>query len=147
MSDSVMKVSEAGLALIRKFEGLRLSDYICPGGIRTIGYGHTGADVKQGMKISVDQANELLLGDVAKFERSVNELVTVAMTQGMFDALVSFTFNLGAGSLKRSDLLRRLNSGDMIGAGDEFLKWNKAGGKVLTGLTERRKAENRVFMM
>ena len=146
MSGNEMKVGEIGLALIKKFEGLKLSDYLCPAGKRTIGYGHTGADVKQGMRISVDQAEEMLRWDVLRFEKSVNELVTVAMTQGMFDALVSFAFNLGAGSLKQSTLLKKLNGGDVDSAGDEILRWNRAGGKVLIGLTERRKAENRVFM-
>ncbi len=141
-----MRVSEAGLAIIRKFEGLRLSAYLCPAEKLTIGYGHTGADVKRGMKISVEQANELLLGDVAKFERSVNELVTVAMTQGMFDALVCFAFNLGAGSLKSSTLQKKLNSGDKLGAAEEFQKWNKALGKVLPGLTARRSAERELFL-
>ena len=141
-----MQTSEKGLDLIRKYEGLQLAAYVCPGGKLTIGYGHTGPDVKAGKKIDVKQANELLIKDVLRFEKAVNELVTVPMTQGMFDALISFSFNLGAGSLKSSTLLKKLNADDPDGAADEFLKWNKAKGKVLAGLTARRESERELFL-
>ena len=141
-----MQTSEKGLDLIRKYEGLQLAAYVCPGGKLTIGYGHTGPDVKAGNKIDVKQANELLTKDVQRFEKAVNELVTAPMTQGMFDALISFSFNLGAGSLKSSTLLKKLNADDLEGAADEFLKWNKAKGKALAGLTARRESERKLFL-
>ncbi len=141
-----MKIGEQGLDLIRKHEGLRLKAYICPGGKLTIGYGHTGSDVKAGMTIDNAQADALLLKDVERFEKSVNEMVDVEMTQGMFDALVCFAFNLGAGSLKSSTLLKKLNANDKPGAAEEFLKWNKALGKVLNGLTARREGERALFL-
>ena len=118
----MMQISETGLDLIRKFEGLRLETYDCPGGTQTIGYGHTGPDVKPGLKIDTEKATALLMEDVQRFEKSVNDLVMVPMTQGMFDALVSFSYNLGAGSLQSSTLLKKLNADDKQGAADEFLK-------------------------
>ena len=141
-----MQTSEKGFDLIRKYEGLQLAAYVCPGGKLTIGYGHTGPDVTEGRRIDAEEANELLGRDVERFERAVNELVTVPMTQGMFDALISFSFNLGAGSLKSSTLLKKLNADDREGAADEFLKWNKAKGKVLAGLTARRESERELFL-
>ena len=141
-----MQTSEKGFDLIRNYEGLQLAAYICPGGKLTIGYGHTGPDVTDGRRIDAEEANELLGRDVERFERAVNELVTVPMTQGMFDALISFSFNLGAGSLKSSTLLKKLNADDREGAADEFLKWNKAKGKVLAGLTARRESERELFL-
>ena len=142
----MMQISEKGLDLIRKFEGLRLDTYDCPAGKLTIGYGHTGSDVKPGLIIDAQKATALLMEDVKRFEKSVNELVKVPMTQGMFDALVCFAFNLGAGSLKSSTLLAKLNANDKQGAADEFLKWNKAQGKVLDGLTARRSGERELFL-
>jgi lysozyme len=142
----MMKTSEQGLDLIRNAEGLCLAAYLCPAGILTIGYGHTGPDVKTGQKINAEQANELLVKDVERFEKAVNELVTVPIKQGMFDALISFSFNLGAGALKGSTLLKKLNAHDINGAADEFLKWNKAKGRVLKGLTARRKSERELFL-
>ncbi len=141
-----MQTSEKGLDLIRKYEGLQLAAYVCPGGKLTIGYGHTGPDVTEGKKIDAEEANALLEHDVQRFELAVNELVTVPMTQGMFDALISFSFNLGAGSLKSSTLLKKLNADDREAAADEFLKWNKAKGKVLAGLTARRESERELFL-
>ena len=143
----MMQISEAGLGLIRKFEGLRLDTYDCPAGKLTIGYGHTGPDVKPGLKITDEKATALLKEDVKRFEKSVNDLVTVPMTQGMFDALVSFSYNLGAGSLQSSTLLKKLNADDKQGAAAEFLKWNKAKGKLLAGLTARRESERNLFLV
>jgi lysozyme len=142
----MMQTSEKGLDLIRKYEGLQLVAYVCPAGKLTIGYGHTGPDVKAGQKIDEVRADELLIKDVQRFEGSVNELVRVPMTQGMFDALISFTFNLGAGSLKSSTLLKKLNADDVAGAADQFLRWNKANGKELAGLTARRQSERKLFL-
>lgn len=142
----MMQISENGLDLIRKFEGLRLAAYLCPSGVLTIGYGHTGSDVKRGQKIDEDRATELLMNDVKRFETSVNNLVKVEITQGMFDALVSFCFNLGAGALQGSTLLKKLNAGDTEGAAEELLRWDKANGKPLAGLTARREAEQDLFL-
>lgn len=141
-----MTTSDEGFALIKRFEGLRLVAYVCPGGKLTIGYGHTGPDVTTGKKIDEEEADALLLKDVQRFENAVNGMVTVPISQGMFDALISFSFNLGAGSLKSSTLLKKLNADDRKGAADEFFKWNKAQGKVLDGLAARRVAERSVFL-
>ncbi len=141
-----MQISKKGLDLIRKYEGLQLAAYVCPGGKLTIGYGHTGPDVKAGKTIDVERANELLINDVQRFESAVNELVMVPMTQGMLDALISFSFNLGVGSLKSSTLLKKLNADDREAAANEFLRWNKANGKVLAGLTARRESERELFL-
>lgn len=142
----MMQISEKGLDLIRGSEGLSLKAYVCPAGILTIGYGHTGPDVTAHLTITQDQANQLLRQDVARFESSVNEFVPLSMTQGMFDALVSFAYNLGAGALKSSTLLKKLIAGDKAGAADEFLRWNKANGQVLKGLTVRRESERKLFL-
>lgn len=139
-----MHISEKGLALIRQAEGLRLSAYKCPAGIATIGYGHT-AGVKMGQSIDKAEAERLLRGDVASFELSVLGIVSVPLSQGQFDALVSFAYNLGASALKGSTLLRLLNAGLYADAANQFGRWNKAGGKVLAGLTARRAAERALF--
>ena len=140
----MMQISERGLALIKEFEGLYLKAYRCPAGVPTIGYGHT-AGVAMGQTITEQQADEYLRRDVRQFERAVERLVKVPLTQGKFDALVSFAFNLGAGALQSSTLLRLLNSGDYAGAAAQFGRWTKAGGRVLPGLVRRREAERRLF--
>ena len=132
-----MKISQKGLDLIKNFEGLELKAYKDSVGILTIGYGSTGSHVKSGMTITAEQAEELLKQDVSRFEKGVNDLVKVSLTQNQFDALVSFSFNLGLGNLKSSTLLKKLNASDYTGAVNEFLRWNRAGGKVLNGLTRR----------
>uniref|UniRef100_Q3ASQ2 Lysozyme n=1 Tax=Chlorobium chlorochromatii (strain CaD3) TaxID=340177 RepID=Q3ASQ2_CHLCH len=141
-----MQTSDNGLNIIRQYEGLRLKTYFCPAGKLTIGYGHTGTDVTSGMSITEAQANELLQEDVKRFATSVNKMVTTEVTQGMFDALISFSYNIGAGNLQKSTLLKKLNAGDKQGAADEFLKWNKSNGKPLAGLTARRTAERELFL-
>ncbi|MFG3451150.1 lysozyme [Stutzerimonas stutzeri] len=139
-----MHTSQKGLDLIKSFEGLRLSAYRCPADIPTIGYGTT-AGVKMGDTITKERAEELLREDVARFESQVLRLVKVPLTQGQHDALVSFVYNLGAGNLSNSTLLRLLNAGDYAGAAAQFDRWNKAGGKVLAGLVRRRAAERALF--
>lgn len=145
-----MKTSSSGHALIRQFEGDKLQAYICPAGVLTIGVGHTGSDVKPGMKITQAQSDALLTADLAKFEAAVLRLVKVPLTQNQFDALVSFAFNLGAGALGGSTLLKLLNSGRYSEAAAQFSKWDKAtvnGKKVaLPGLTKRRAAEAALFL-
>lgn len=141
-----MKISEAGLDLIRHFEGLRLNAYQDSVNVWTIGYGHTGKDVKAGKKIDIFDAEILLKKDVEKFETAVNDAVTVPLTQGQFDALVSFCFNLGAGTLLKSTLLKRLNAGNYEGASGQFVLFVHAGGRELPGLVARREAEQALFL-
>lgn len=139
-----MRTSQQGLDLIKSFEGLRLSAYKCPADVWTIGYGTT-AGVKPGQRITEQQAEELLRKDAAQVEAQVLRTIKVPLTQGQFDALVSFTYNLGAGNLADSTLVRLLNAGDYMGAAAQFDRWNKAGGKVLKGLVTRRAAERAMF--
>lgn len=136
----MMKTSDKGLDLIKSFEGLRLTSYLCPADVWTIGYGHTRG-VKPNQTISEAQAESLLKGDLLSFEKSVLSH-KLELNQNQFDALVSFVYNLGAGNFSRSTLLRKIKANpNDPSIEDEFLKWNKAGGKVLEGLTRRRKAE------
>lgn len=147
-----MKISDACLSLIRTFEVLRTSAYKCPAGIWTIGYGHT-ANVTKDMKITQKEAERLLLSDLSYFEKAVSNLVKdVPCTQSQFDALVCISFNIGDGSLAASTLLKKFLAGDIQGAADEFLRWNKAASpdtrkKIeVKGLTLRRQAERRLFL-
>ena len=140
-----MMTSKNGICIIKKYEGCKLETYKCPAGIPTIGYGHTGMDVSIGMRITDGQAERLLAKDCGKTEHFINALVDVQLNQNQFDALVSFTFNVGVGALEDSTLLKKLNSKDYNGAKLEFLRWNKAAGKVLHGLTARRIEESELF--
>lgn len=144
-----MQTSDKGIALIKQFEGCKLTAYLDSVGVWTIGYGWTqpvdGKPIRAGMTIKLETAERLLKTGLVSYESDVSRLVKVGLTQGQFDALVSFTYNLGARSLSTSTLLRKLNAGDYAGAADEFLRWNKAGGKVLNGLTRRREAERALF--
>lgn len=148
-----MKTSSAGRAAIIRHEGVRLAAYPDPatkGEPFTIGVGHTSAagppKVSKGMKITRAQADEILSRDLATFEKAVNSAVKVPLNQNEFDALVSFTFNVGATNFKKSSVLRKLNAGDRAGAANAFLLWNKAAGKVMKGLTKRRKEERALFL-
>ncbi|UMW01816.1 lysozyme [Escherichia coli] len=145
-----MQTSDKGIALIKEFEGCKLTAYQDSVGVWTIGYGWTqpvdGKPIRAGMTIKQETAERLLKTGMVSYESDVSRLVKVGLTQGQFDALVSFTYNLGARSLSTSTLLRKLNAGDYAGAADEFLHWNKAGGKVLNGLTRRREAERALFL-
>lgn len=140
-----MNISEKGLNLIKEFEGCRLTAYRCPAGVLTIGYGHTGGVIER-MSISQEQANEFLKQDVVWAENAVNNNVKVGLTQNQFDALVSFTFNIGTGGLKSSDLFAILNNGDYAGASNQFGRWVHGGGVVLPGLVRRRTAEKAMFL-
>lgn len=137
--------SQNGLNLTEEFEGLRLTAYQDQVGVWTIGYGHTGSDVHAGLTITRDQANTLLMQDTASAAAAVNRLVTVALNQDEFDALVDFVFNLGQNAFAGSRLLRKLNAGDFVGAAAEFPKWDHAGGQVVPGLLRRREAEQQLF--
>lgn len=145
-----MQTSDKGIDLIKQFEGCKLSAYQDSVGVWTIGYGWTqpvdGKPIRAGMTIKQETAERLLKTGLVRYETDVSRLVKVGLTQGQFDALVSFTYNLGARSLSTSTLLRKLNAGDYAGAADEFLRWNKAGGKVLNGLIRRREAERALFL-
>ena len=145
-----MQTSDKGIAMIKQFEGCKLTAYQDSVGVWTIGYGWTkpvdGKPIRAGMTINQETAERLLKTGLVSYESDVSRLVKVGLTQGQFDALVSFTYNLGARSLSTSTLLRKLNAGDYAGAADEFLRWNKAGGKVLNGLTRRREAERALFL-
>lgn len=143
-----MRLSQTGLDLIKEFEGLRLKAYSDIGGVPTIGYGTTGPDIKLGMEVTKAEAEDLLRADVAAFERGVSNLVKVAINQNEFDALVSFSYNVGLNALQTSTLLRLLNANaDRAVVASEFLRWNKVGTQVVEGLTRRRKAEQALFLL
>ena len=137
----------AGLALLKSFEGCKLAAYPDPGTGGepwTIGWGHTGG-VKRGDTCTQAQADAWLLQDLDRFEQAVERLVSVTLTQNQFDALVSFAYNCGQGSLQTSTLLRKLLAGDYAGAQQQFSRWNRANGKEMPGLTRRRAAEAELF--
>jgi lysozyme len=140
------EINQAGLDLIKSFEGLRLDAYKDIVGVLTIGYGHTGADVTEGLSISEDQAQDLLKTDLARFEAGVEEAVTSDLTDNQFAAIVSFAYNLGLGNLRSSTLLKLVNAGNMDSAADEFPKWDRAGGQVSEGILRRRNAERDLFL-
>jgi lysozyme len=137
--------SDKGLALTKSFEGLRLEAYQDCGGVWTIGYGHTGSTVVEGMKISEPNAVILLLADLVDAVTCVNRGVTASISQSQFDALVDFCFNAGRGSFLQSTLLRRVNLDDCAGAVAQFGLWVHAVGEVVAGLVRRRKAEAELY--
>ena len=139
-----MKISAEGLALIKKFEGCELEAYQDAVGVWTIGYGHIKG-VKEGMTITKQQAEEMLLEELVEYENYVLEEVNHQLDQCMFDALVSWTYNLGPSNLNASTMLKVLNAGDYDGVPEQIKRWNKAGGKVLQGLVRRREAEALLF--
>ncbi len=149
----MMQLSDAGLAAIKRHEGLRLDAYPDPGSSNglpaTIGYGSTktltGKPWQLGDRISEAEAEALLIRDIEDFESAVNRLVTVPLTQAMFDALVSLTFNIGIGAFSGSTLLRELNAGNYAGAQAQFQRWRMNDGKVMQGLVNRRAAEAALF--
>lgn len=140
-----MKPSQAAINLVKASEGLRLEAYQDAGGVWTIGYGHT-RDVQPGMVITEHQADVMLLSDLDDAARDVESMVTVPLTQGQFDALCDFVFNLGERDLERSTLLRLLNAGNYQAAANQFRVWVMDGGKVLPGLVKRRAAERELFI-
>jgi lysozyme len=139
-------VTNLGLNLIKRFEGFSPTIYTCPGGWPTIGYGHVVVEAERDRfanGIGEDEAEDLLRRDAAIAERAVLRLVTVPLTDGQFDALVSFTYNLGGGALQRSTLRRKVNRGEHAPVRAEFMKWEWvwAGGRKLKGSVRRREAE------
>lgn len=153
-----MKTSDSGVALIcghegfvpRAYDDFRPRYELKPGdavkGTLTIGYGHTGPDVKIGQTITEAQGRELLRSDLAAAEKDVTNAVHVPMKQHEFDALVSFVFNVGGTNFRKSTLLKKLNAGDRAGAAQQFAVWNKSKGQVLQGLVRRRAAEAKLFL-
>lgn len=151
-----LHLSPAGANLVKAFEGLlkKIGDdkykaYVCPAGVTTIGWGTTA---ELGRKLSKDtvwtkkQCDDAFLNDMVAFEDGVKKLVKQPLKQWQFDALTSFAYNCGLGNLQKSTLLKKVNAGDFKGAADEFLKWNKGGGKVLPGLVRRRASERLLFL-
>jgi lysozyme len=142
-----MKINRAGLNLIKDFEGLRLIGYRCPAGIPTVGYGHTGPEVRVGRRITEEQANTYLINDVSRFERGVTDAIgTAPTTENQFSAMVSLAYNIGLGAFGKSSVLRHHKAGHRHRAAASFLLWVKAAGKTLPGLVRRRNAERRMFL-
>jgi GH24 family phage-related lysozyme (muramidase) len=140
------RTNQNGLLLIKSFEGLRLKAYRDAVGIWTIGYGTTRG-VQPDMSISEAKAEQFLQQDLNRFEEAIHEAVEASLNDNQFSALVSFTYNVGSGALRSSTLLKYLNARrDLHSIADEFLRWNRAGGRVLEGLTRRRKAERALFL-
>ena len=139
-----MKISNDGLKLIKRYEGLKLNAYKCPANVWTIGYGHT-YQVRSGDKITESVATEYLKNDVRHAQNAIDRYVKVSISQYQFDALVSFIYNVGAGAFKKSTLLKMLNKRNYEGASNQFKRWNKAGGRVLKGLSRRRADEAELF--
>jgi len=144
-----MEYSKDGLHLTERFEGCRLVAYPDPGSGGdpwTIGYGHTGPEVVEGLQITQDQAEQYLAQDIKQAEANVNAVVHVELTQEEFDALVDFAFNCGCRNLDSSTLMKKLNAGDYEGASHEFIKWDMAAGHHMSGLLKRREAETAMFI-
>lgn len=135
-----------GEALIKSFESLRLAAYQDQKGIWTCGWGHTGADVVEGTTCTPEQAEEWFLQDTQAAVHGVDASLTTNVTQGQFDALVSFTFNVGVGAEAHSTLAKRINARDFAGAAAEFLKWDHVNGVPNAGLLRRRQAEQALFL-
>ena len=139
-----MRTSEAGIDLIKSFEGCRTIAYQDAVGVWTIGYGHT-IDVKEGMSITQHQCDVMLEVDIETYENYINKYVIVSLTQNQFDALVSWVYNLGPTNLRNSTMLKVLNAGKYDEVPHQMKRWNRAGGKVLKGLVVRREAEAELF--
>lgn len=145
-----MKITDKGINLIKKYEGCKLKAYSCPAHIPTIGWGNTayknGAKVKLGDEITQEQADELLMHTLNYFADGIKKLVSKELTDNQFNALLSFAYNLGIGNLRISTLVRKINANPSDASiKDEFARWNKAGGKVLAGLTKRRTEEAKLY--
>jgi lysozyme len=156
-----MNVSPEAIALIKAFEGKELVGYLCPAKVPTIGYGHTEAaggvinyvdgvkttKVRVGARITYDEAARIKAADTETFAKAIAPMVRgIDLNPMEFGSLVSLAFNIGSGAFARSSVLRHLKAGNKAKAADAFLAWNKAGGKVLSGLTRRRQAERALFL-
>ena len=140
-----MSAKSVAIEIIKPFESCKLTAYLCPAGVWTIGWGSTGPEIVKGLKWTQEQADNRLMLDVVRFERGVKALVKVSLSDNQLGALISFAYNVGLGNLQASTLLKLLNAGDYKGAANQFARWNKAAGKVLAGLTRRRAIEKGVF--
>jgi len=140
----LMKLGERGTEILKYFEGCKLTAYQDSVGVWTIGYGHTKG-VFDGMTITQEEAEQMLLTELEEYEGYIEDMVTVPLTQNQFDALVVWIYNLGPTNFRNSTLLKELNAGNYNAAGQEITRWNKAGGKVLAGLVKRREAEAELF--
>jgi lysozyme len=137
-----MKINQRGIDLIKKFEGLYLKPYYCPANLKTIGYGHVilpHENFDDG--ITEDEAEDILKRDLTKFENGLRRLINAPINSNQFSSLCSFSFNLGLGAFQRSTLRMVVNRGEHDRVREQLMRWNRAGGKVLKGLTKRRKAE------
>lgn len=146
-----MKVSDDCIKMIKHHEGVRLKPYQDPIGLWTVGVGHLIGNgktlpIEWFRTFTMDEVDELLKKDLQRFERGVLRLCPNNLTQPRFDALVSFAFNVGLGNLQASTLRQKHNRNDVFGAAKEFLRWNKAGGKVFRGLTIRRQDESNLYL-
>jgi len=157
-----MNISDKAIKMIQHHEGVRQKPYRCPAKLWTVGVGHVLYPAQGKLKIedrmgidllpednrtfTMDEVNAILKSDLARFEKGVATYCPVALTQGQFDALVSFSFNVGLGTLQRSTLRQKLNRGDKDGAAEELLKYCMAGGKILKGLQNRRIDERALFL-
>lgn len=140
------KINDKGLNLLKTFEGCRLTSYRDIGGILTIGYGHTGSNVYEGQHITQDQADSLLLSDIAKCEEALNKLINVPVTSNQFSALICLVFNIGIEAFSRSTLLKLINLNKMKEAAEQFIRWDHVNGKQVEGLRQRRLSERRLFL-
>lgn len=145
-----MITSDAGRKAIMQREGVRLTAYRDSVGVLTIGVGHTASAgypaPQPGMAITAGECDDILRRDLRKFETAVNAAIARPMTQNQFDAFVSLAFNIGGGAFASSSVAREFNAGNIAKAADAFRLWNKAGGRVLSGLVTRREAERRQFL-
>jgi lysozyme len=138
------------LSIIKKYEGLKLEAYICPAGVPTIGFGSTfypdGRRVKLGDKITIQEAESILQHDIKRFEKEVRNSVKIEITNNQLSALISFTYNVGASAFRKSTLLRKVNANPTdLTIHNEFMRWTRAGGKVLPGLVKRRAEESKLY--
>ncbi len=140
------RISEEGLDLIKRFEGLELEAYRDISGILTIGYGSFGPGIVDGMRITEAEAEELLRADLRRFGDALSEMVTVPVTQSQIDALISLSYNIGTKNVRVSSMMKRLNRRDYVGAAEALTWWTKANGKVIAGLQRRRAAESALFL-
>lgn len=143
---STAAVGALGLSLIKEHEGLRTSAYLDPVGIPTICYGHTGPEVRLGLKYTAAQCETILLQDIAKHRKGLDRCVKTELNPNQWDALTSFAFNVGVSRACNSTMVRKINAGDLDGAAAEFPKWKYAGGRVLPGLVKRREHERLLFV-
>ena len=143
--DNLTTCSNECVDLIKHFEGVKLKSYQDSVGVWTIGYGST-LGIKEGVEISEQEAEDLLIHDISRFESGVSDLINVPLYQHEYDALVSFSFNLGSGALQRSTMRSLINNRRYEGAAEEFGKWVYAGGNILLGLQRRRDAERLMFL-